>query len=323
MPRLVVLILVLGFTVALTALADEPPPVQLGALVRGFAIPAQGRPDVQAAGTWRQRFDLDDANEYGTKAIGSEAILIDGEAAQLSYDLRYGVARDWDLGVFVPLLMQGGGILDPIIQDWHRFWGLPNGGRQRAPNDRYRYVYTRDGRTTLDVRHGSAAFADIQFTTGYQLADRVAARAMFKLPTGSASNLSGNGAAGGAVWLDGGLPLEHAFRRLTLYASVGYSFNGTGQILQQQQKTSLPFGSGGIGLEITDRCDARFQIYANAPAYKDSQLIPLARVGMPLTVTIRYRVAATSSFSIGFQEKAIYFASPDFGVHVGVAVDSR
>jgi hypothetical protein len=321
MPRL--LVCVFGLLIAPAALADEPPPVQLGALVRGFAIPAQGRPDVLPAGMWRQRIDLDDVNEYGSKAKGSEAILLDGEAAQLSYNLRYGVADRWELGMFVPLLVQGGGILDPIIQGWHRFWGLPNGGRQFAPNNRYLYQYARDGQTVLDVSQSSTSFGDIQLTTGYEVADHLAARAMLKLPTGSASDLSGNDAAGGALWLDGGLPLKHMFRRLTLYASIGYSFNGTGHILSQQQKKALPFGGAGFRIELTDRWDARLQMYVNAPAYKDSELTPLAHIAVPLTVTTSYKFTPKTTVSIGFQEKLIFLASPDFGVHLGLAFNSR
>jgi hypothetical protein len=321
MPRFLVLVLTL--TIALAAFADEPPPVQLGALLRGFALPAQGRPDVEPAGTWSQRIDLDDVNEYGSRAKGSEAILLDGEAAQLSYSLRYGVADRWEFGMFVPLLVQGGGILDTTIQDWHRFWGLPTGGRQWAPNNRYLYEYVRDGQTILAVRKGSSSFGDIQLATGYQVTDHLAARAMLKLPTGSASNLSGDGAAGVALWLDGGLPLKHTLRRLTLYASIGCSLNGTGRILSEQQKNVVPFGGAGVRIEFTDRWDARLQMYVNAPAYKDSELTPLAHVAVPLTVTTSYKFTRKTTLSIGFQEKAIYFASPDFGVHVGLAFNSR
>jgi hypothetical protein len=321
MPRF--LVLVLALTIAPAALADEPPPVQLGALLRGFAIPAQGRPDVQAAGTWRQRIDVDDVNEYGQRMNRSESILIDGEAAQLSYGLRYGVADRWEFGMFVPLLVQGGGILDPTIQDWHRFWGLPNGGRERAPSGRFLYQYVRDGRPILDVRQGGSSLGDMQLTTGYQVTDHLAARAMFKLPTGSASRLSGNDAAGGALWLDGGLPLEHTLRRLTLYASIGCSFNGTGRILSEQQKKVVPFGGAGVRIEFTDRWDARLHMYIDAPAYRDSELTPLAHVAVPLTVTTSYKFTPKTTLSIGFQEKAIYLASPDFGVHLGLAFNSR
>jgi hypothetical protein len=40
-------------------------------------------------------------------------------------------------------------------------------------------------------------------------------------------------------------------------------------------------------------------------------------------VTTIYPPTPKTTISIGFQEKAIYFASPDFGVHLGLAFDSR
>ena len=317
----------LVFAVALTAgsavVADEPPPVQLGALVRGFAIPAQGRPEILAAATWRQRIDLEDVNEYAATSKGTESLLLDGEATQLSYNLRYGWVERWEVGLFVPFLVQGGGILDPVIQDWHRLWGLPNGGRQYSPNDRYLYRYMRDGQTLVDVSRSTASFGDTQLTSGYQVADHFAARAMLKLPTGSASNLSGNGTVGGAVWLDGGLPLKGAFRWLTFYASLGYSLNGRGDILPRQQNKALPFGGAGFRIGFSERWEARLQMYFNAPAYRDSGLSPLSHIAVPLTATASYRLAPKTTVSFGFQEKAIFLASPDFGLHIGMAFDSR
>ena len=318
MPRLPVLIL--GLLIASATLADDPPPVQLGALFRGIAIPAQGRPDIEPFGMWRQRIDLDDVNEYAKRANASEFILFDGEAAQVSYTLRYGLGGGWELSLFVPLLVQGGGILDPIIQDWHRFWHLPNGGRNSAVSNSLSYQYSRSGRTILDVSQSNTSLGDVQLSSGYQITDHLAARAMLKLPTGNANLLSGDDALGGALWLDGGLPLENAYHRLTLYASIGCSFNGTGDILAAQQKRFLPFGSVGIGLKFTDRWDARLQIYVDAPAYKGSQLAPLQHIGVPLTLTSSYKFTPRTTLSIGIQEKLVFLASPDFGVHLGVAL---
>lgn len=307
----------------LPVLADEPPPVQLGALVRGFAIPGQGRPDIQDVGTWRQRFDIDDVNEYASLAASRESVLLDGEVQQLSYTVRYGIAERWDVNAFVPLLFQNGGILDPIIQGWHHFWGLPNGGRELAPSNRFLYEYSRGGQVLVDVDRANTSLGDVQISSGYRLADHLAARMMLKLPTGSANRLSGNGAVGGAVWLDAGWPFEHALPWLTLYGSVGYSINGQGQVLPELQRHSLLFGSVGLRVDFSERWNARLQVYGDQAAYRYSELTPLTRVGAPLTLTANYRISPSTSASIGFQEKADVFASPDFGVHIGIAIDFR
>lgn len=311
----------LALLVSPLVLADDPPPVEMGALARGFALPALGRPDVLPGGGLQQRFYVNDTNEYAARDNANESIVIDGEATQLSYDVHYGITDRWEAGLFVPVLSQGGGILDSIIQGWHRTWGLPNGGREDAPKNRYLYQYTRNNQLLLNVSQGSVTFGDLRLSTGYLLADHLAARAMLKLPTGDASHLSGSGAAGGALWLDGGLPLGGFFNWLTLYGSLGYSYNGKGDILPQLQKTGMPFGAAGLGLHFTPRWDAKVQVYFHAAPYKDSELAALDHIAAPLTVSTSYRVARNTAISLGFQEKANLFASPDFGVFLGLTLN--
>jgi len=313
----------LAFVLCPAVFADDPPPVELGALARGFALPpVLGRPDVLAAGALQQRVYLNDTNEFVDRANNTESIIVDGEATQLSYGLRYGITDRWEAGAFVPLLLQGGGILDGLIEGWHRFWGLPNENRADAPQNRYLYQYTRNGQQLLDVNQGSLTFGDIRLDSGYRLADHLAARAMLQLPSGDASHLSGNGAFGGALWLDGGLPLKGAYLdRLTLYGSLGYSYTGTGQVLSQQQKNGLPFGGAGLGYRITRNWDARVQVYFHAAPYRDSELAALDHIAAPLTVSTSYRVASKTAITLGFQEKANIYASPDFGLFLGVVID--
>ncbi|MDR3416620.1 MAG: DUF3187 family protein [Nevskia sp.] len=303
------------------ALADDPPVVQMGALARGFALPTLGRTDIVTENRWRLRVDLDDANEYASRSNSNESILIDGEATELSLNLRYGFAPRWEAGVFVPVLAQGGGALDQIIQNWHHLWGLPNGGREDAPDGRYLYQYSRNGQMLLNVSQGSVEMGDVQASAGYRIANGLAARAMIKLPTGDASHLAGNGAFGAAAWLDGGLPLTGFLHWLTLYGSLGYSGNMAGDILEQQQKHGLAFGAAGLGLRFTPGWDAKVQVYFHGAPYRDSQLAALDHIAAPLTVSTSYRVAPHYTVSLGFQEKANLFASPDFGVHLGLAID--
>jgi len=311
----------LAFVFCPIAFADDPPPVEMGALARGFALPALGRPDVLPGGALQQRIYLNDTNEYASIGNANESLIIDGEATQLSYDLHYGITDRWEAGVFVPLLAQGGGILDPIIQNWHRLWGLPNGGRDQAPKDRYLYQYMSNNQLLLNVSQGSVTFGDVRISSGYRLADHLTARAMLQLPTGDASHLSGNGAFGGAAWLDGGLPLGGFFKWLTLYGSLGYSYTATGDVLPDLQKNSLAFGAAGLGVRFTPRWDAKVQVYFHAAPYKDSQLAALDHIAAPLTVSTSYRITAKTAISLGFQEKANVYASPDFGVFLGLVLN--
>jgi hypothetical protein len=300
------------------ARADDPPPVEQGALVRGFALPRLGRPEVLAQGALRQNLGLGETNEFADRANLNEAILLDGETTQLSYDLRRGIGGGWEVGAFAPLLALGGGFLDPIIQDWHHLWGLPNGNRGLRPNNAYAYEYTVDNRSLLSVTQGAVSLGDMQVTAGREIGRRTALRGMLKLPTGDASHLAGNGAFGGAVWVDSALP-RGLLGRWDLYGSAGYSYTGTGQVLAAQQRHALPFGALGIGYRLSARWSALGQLYIHDAPYRDSDLAPLVRVAAPLTLSAIYHFDNKNEISLGFQEKLTPLAAPDFGLHLGVS----
>ncbi|PWG73499.1 hypothetical protein DF186_22760, partial [Enterococcus hirae] len=79
-------------------------------------------------------------------------MIADGEIYKLALSAsgRYS-ARGFG-SVRLPLLPQGGGFMDSILVDWHDFFGLPQGGRDRVRNDQYRFFYERDGEVLLDVQ---------------------------------------------------------------------------------------------------------------------------------------------------------------------------
>lgn len=305
----------------LLARADDPPPVEMGALARGFALPELGRPEVLPVNALRQRVYLTEVNEYAARGNADESILLDGEDTRLSYEMRYGFAENWEGGLMVPVLAQGGGILDGLIQGWHKTWGLPNGGRDQALSNRYLYQYTRGNRQVLDVSQGSVNLGDIRIGAGRRLSNNLSARAMIQLPTGDAGHLSGSGQFGGALWLDGGLPLSGFLHWLTLYGSAGYSVTATGEILHDQQKNGLAFGAGGLGLRLTQAWSAKVQVYFHEAPYKDSSLAALDHIAAPLTVSTSYRFTPHLETTLGFQEKANIFASPDFGILLGVVIN--
>jgi hypothetical protein len=317
MRRLV--LLALAFC-PLLAQADDPPPVEMGALARGFALPELGRPEVLPANALRQRIYLTDVNEYASRSNANESILLDGEDTKLSYDVRYGFAPNWEADLMVPVLAQGGGILDGLIQGWHKTWGLPNGGRDQAPSNRYLYQYTNNNQQVLDVSQGSVTLGDIRFGAGRRLTDTLSARAMIQLPTGDGSHLSG-GQFGGALWLDGDLPLSGFLHWLTLYGSAGYSVTATGEVLHDQEKNGLAFGAVGLGLRFTPAWTAKVQLYIHEAPYKDSALAALDHIAAPLTVSTSYRFTRHLETTLGFQEKANIFASPDFGILLGVVIN--
>ncbi len=109
--------------------------------------------------------------------------------------------------------MYGGGFLDSFIIGWHDTFGLPQGGRDRAPKNRLAYSYRDSQGQKLLMNRSGEGVGDIVLTGGLKLYedksavlhDTLALRATAKLPTGDSAQLRGSGAAGGSVSLCGAL----------------------------------------------------------------------------------------------------------------------
>lgn len=301
----------------LPAHAYEPPPIEQGALARGFALPGIGRSDVLLEGQWQQQLALTSTNEYKKQIGTTDSIVVDGEVSKFTYQLNRGLGADWDVGVSVPFLIQGGGYLDGLIESWHSTFNLPNAGREQVPKNRYAYQYMQNGQLLLDDRRSSNGLGDSQISVGHLLTDGLAIRAMLKLPTGKSSTLAGNGAFGGALWLDGHIP---DVGKWLLGGGLGISYTETGDILSTQQNNWLPVAAIELGYNFTSRLAAQVQIYLHGAPYRSSALLPLASVAVPLTVSGSYQLSKTLSVLAGFQEKVIYGASPDFGIFLALNI---
>lgn len=291
-----------------------------GALAQGFALPVIGHGHVLAEGDSASRFSLDLTSEYTTDTAGTETITLDGETARLTGRYRAGLGGGWEWGAELSAVHVGGGFMDSFIEGWHDFFGLPNGGRELVPQDRYQYRYEKDGAVRLDRTEEGWALGDVRVSGGWAASENLALRAELKLPTGDEDKLTG-GNLGGALWADWALPFD-IDSRWSGFASAGLSLNQKGDVLEDQQETLVPFGGAGAFLRATQKVELGAQLYAHGPLYKDSALDQLDRAGLQLVFGGRW-IEKIWALDIAFQEDLITKSSPDFSVHVGLTLAPR
>ncbi len=292
---------------------DFAPGANGATLARPFALPALGDATVLARGRSETRTTLDVANEYVNEgSCAAECITLDGETARLRFTHRRGLGAGWDFAFELPVLDRGGGFLDGWIQDWHRWLGLPNGGREQAPDGQYRFQYERGGVVLLDETQGGSGLGDASVTVGRKLGRRSVLRAMAKLATGDERELAG-GNAGAALWVEQSLPLPRGWSG---YFALGASTNERGTVLPDLQNRQIAFGGFGLIAPLTRTVRLTAQLQAHSRLYKDSELTPLARVGAPLTLGLQFRTGTRSALELGFQEDPSVNGSPDFAVYL-------
>ncbi len=122
--------------------AQEPLYVKNLSPVAGlFGLPSQRNADIGAAGSFDLAAHTSIASHYVAEVRGQEALNLDGETLRVALEMRYALADNWDLQLEVPWLDHSGGNLDSLIDNWHDFWGMPDGGRSDAPQDVLDYRY--------------------------------------------------------------------------------------------------------------------------------------------------------------------------------------
>lgn len=187
------------------------------------------------AGESRFGFGWTVANDFRELPEGGPySVYEDQETSRFSLTFDRGLRGGRQWSVEVPVLVRGGGFLDPVISWWHRHvlgWSDP--GRASAP----------EGQSIVRVpgaQFGAAwGLGDVSVSYSQRLSDRLIATGAVKLPTGNASQLLGSGAADAGVTLDWHAPLG---KRWALFAQGG--------VIAQGKATKLPHSRDFVHQEL-------------------------------------------------------------------------
>jgi len=289
-------------------------------LARAAVLPVLGQGAVLSANAVESSVTLDWSNEFFMRGNAREDLTLDGETQRLALRYQRGVGHGFEWSLELPLLFSGGGVLDGPIENWHSTFGLPNSNRSDAPRDRYRVRYVRDGVTLIDLDHGGSGVGDVRVGAGLQLAKGWTLRALAQLPSGSKRQLSG-GHAGAALWTDLALPLSESGRfQLTL--SAGASVADKAGPLSAQQRPLVGVVGAVLNVPLFGALDGVVQVNGHSKLYKGSTLAPLAEVGLPLLVGLRWPWGDLV-FDLAISEDPSVEASPDFGLLFGVTMKTN
>jgi hypothetical protein len=291
-----------------------------------FGLPAAGDAAILAKGVFGGILAIDVANNFVKDANSREQIFLDGESYRANLGISYGISRGVEAGIDIPYIGIGGGVFDSFIAGWHRFFGLPQGGRTEAAKNRLLYAYTKDGQTRLLLNDSGSGLGDIRLSGGVSLYDdeqpnprQVALRASVKLPTGSSSNLRGSGSTDFALWLtaadDYGLP---ALGHITLFAAAGGMAMTDGEVLKEQQRNLAGYGTLGFGWGPARWIDFKAQVSGHTPFFKGSELRELGNPALQLIVGGTLHFSDKTSLEIGVSEDIARDTSPDIAVHLAL-----
>ena len=292
-----------------------------------YGLPRETAADIVPPGALRISMNQDLSSNYSVSSTTSEQITIDGETYRLAFAARYGIAPRWEAGVEIPYIFQGGGFLDSFVVDWHNTFGLPQGGRNSAPNGRLLYRYRKDGVQKLLLDRSGSGIGDVSLTGGFSLFDvrgtgshdRLALKGAVKLPTGDSAFLRGSGGIDAMLQLCGGMIRYSEWGSLGVFGSIGGLAMSGSDVLRDQHNPLAGVGTFGFGWGPISWISFKVQLNGTTPLYRDSSLDELTKSQLLLISGGTVRFPGDYLLDIGVAEDVAVDTAPDVSFHLGLS----
>lgn len=144
-------------------------------------------PEVGDTGSYTGRLSFVWSSTFTPQA---DSYFVDAETRVTELELATVPWDDIQLGVRVPLVWRGSGMLDEVIDWWHLRFGLPKGQRDKFEQNKYRIQGTNDGGQFFSLDEEGLRFGDVSLygklllSEGGESAPAWALTSSFRLPTG-------------------------------------------------------------------------------------------------------------------------------------------
>jgi Protein of unknown function (DUF3187) len=294
-------------------------------VIQIFGLPSIGEPCLVPARKTDLRLIMDLANNFTENNNQRESIVLDGQSTRITLDARYGISKNFEVGLVVPYIIEGGGFTDGFIDWYHNTFGFAAGGRGHAPKNRLLYQYQKDQQVLLLVDKSSHGIGDIQLMGGFQLyqsaikpSRAISLRASLKLPTGDSQQLHGSGSTDLSLWMTAGEDFRPGIGHMTLFGAGGIMGMTDGEVLKDQQRNWVGFGVLGLGWSPAHWIAFKIQANGHTSFYKDSGLEELNGNSVQLTIGGTLAFSKNINLDLGVTENLLDNASPDVVFHLAL-----
>ncbi len=308
--RLIVLLATLG---VLPVSASEPLYVKNLSPVAGLiGLPSQRDAQTTANGQVAAALYSSVANNYVNESSDTEFLNLDGETLRFALELRYGLTKNWGIQLEIPWLEQSGGELDGVIDDWHDFWGMSDGGRSDVPRDILDYQYTSPA-GGFSLQDDTSGIGDISVSLHhvfYQDASSAVSLALgYKFGTGDEDDFLGSGADDAFIALRfSGAQMSNL--PLTWHGQAGYLRAGDSGLFDGFQEQNLWFAGVALDWQLAQRWSLIAQLDGHA-APLDSSLTGVGEDAVLATLGARWYFAPHWSMDFNFVEDIRVETAPD------------
>ena len=252
---------------------------------------------------------------------GGGVFLVDGELYRTAIAVRRGVGKGVQLELVVPLHNFQGGMVDSVVEDFHKAFGFDQVGRKGLTKDSFHvYVRSQEGEFFVDD-DPDFGLEDIVLGAKFRLLGLTDSRrfllaleTLVKIPTG------GDEPLGTSDNLDLGAQLltTRYFSKACLHASIGVLRLGE---LEPLGLSSQVVTSGMVAYErsLGAKTSGLVQLTLSESPFRDLDLDELARASSQVTFGFKRVVWKTRVLFVGLTENVASFNSTaDIGIHLGL-----
>ena len=299
--------------------ASEPLYVKNLSPVAGLlGLPAQRTASVDTAGQFNLALHGSLASHYISEGSGDEYLNLDGETGRLALEVRYAISDNLDVQLELPWLKHSGGNLDSLIDNWHDFWGMSDGGRSNVEQDLLDYRYR--GEDNFLLEDDSSGLGDTSLSLGYRFyGDEEASASIvvgYKFGTGDEDKFLGSGADDAylALRFSGD---QRSDLPLRWHGQLGYLYAGESELIENIQEQHLWFAGLGLDWRLGESWSLLGQVDAHA-APADSDIKGIGETAVMLTVGARWRFAEQWALDLSLVEDIQVETAPDVVFQAGV-----
>lgn len=267
-----------------------------------------------AAGEHSVSFYLQTASHSVAEAAGDEIFVADGETTRLEVVWRRGIAGRFELGLELPYLTHQRGGLDSFIDEWHDWFGFPDGARDERPRDALEFALQENGRLLLDEREPVDGIGDLRLLAGVALRQGrrqdLSLRTSVKLPTGDDDRLLGSGAVDVSIGIAGQLRGLGGNERISAFYSLHATYLGTPRFVADRHESLVWQAAFGGSWRALEKLTLNLQASLRSPLY-ESRVEMLGEAAVSLTVGGTLRLTDRLDLSLGVGEDVKVSSTPD------------
>ena len=291
-------------------------------LVKIHGLPAPRSANTLPEGTLRGTIHASLSNNFNKSTNEKQSVILDGESLNTELTIDYGIGKDVELSLVIPYMRHSGGNLDGFIENWHSFFGLPNGGRSLVKKNRLLYQVQNNGKESFTLGPArTVALGDISFIFSKKLSSRKSQRlgisAGVKFPSGKFSNLSGSEFTSFFSMVHYSNQTISRFPRLNFNQTLGVLKNNADKLFETKVKGLVYFGSSQIGWRVKERLNLKAQIDYHTPFYS-SDLRQLGNTSVQLVLGSTVKMGETVALDLSLSEDIATDTAPDVTFTLGL-----